>query len=80
YAVALASIRSKRNGLATNSILLKYYNENMNGKSKKVGLVAVMKKLLVYIFSILKNQKAYEIRTPELHCKMYVENQYLQVA
>lgn len=80
YAVALASIRSKRNGLATNSILLKYYNENMNGKSKKVGLVAVMKKLLGYIFSILKNQKSYEIRNPELHCKMYVENQYLQVA
>lgn len=80
YAVALASIRSKRNGLATNSILLKYYKENMNGKSKKVGIVAVMKKLLSYIFSILKNQKSYAIRTPELHCKMYVENQYLQVA
>lgn len=80
YAVALASIRSKRNGLATNSILLKYYKENMNGKSKKVGLVAIMKKLLGYIFSILKNQKSYEIRNPELHCKMYVENQYLQVA
>lgn len=80
YAVALASIRSKRNGLATNSILLNYYKENMNGKSKKVGLVAFMKKLLGYIFSVLKNQKSYEIRTPELHCKMYLENQYLQVA
>lgn len=80
YAVALASIRSKRNGLATNSILLHYYKENMNGKSKKVGLVAVMKKLLGYIFSVLKNQKSYEIRNPELHCKMYVENQYLKVA
>ena len=80
YAVALASVRSKRNGLATNSVLLNYYKENMNGKSKKVGIVAVMKKLLGYIFSILKNQKSYEIRHPELHCKMYVENQYLQVA
>ena len=80
YAVALASIRSKRNGLATHSVLLNYYKENMNGKSKKVGIVAVMKKLLGYIFSILKNQKSYEIRHPELHCKMYVENQYLQVA
>ena len=80
YAVALASIRSKRNGLATNSVLLNYYKENMNGKSKKVGIVAVMKKLLGYIFSILKNQKSYEIRHPELHCKMYVENQYLKVA
>ncbi len=80
YAVALASVRSKRNGLATNSILLKYYKENMNGKSKKVGIVAVMKKLLVYMFSVLKNQKSYETPHPELHCRMYVENKYLQVA
>lgn len=52
----------------------------MNGKSKKVGLVAVMKKLVSYIFSILKNQKLYAIRNFDLHCKMYVENQYMQVA
>ncbi len=74
YAVALASIRSKRNGDATNSILLDYYKNNMNGKSKKVGIVAIMHKLMKYLFSVLRNQKEYEIRNPKLHCKMYLEN------
>src|SRR5659263_187830 len=45
YAVALASIRIKRNGEATNRILLKYYQENLKGKKAKVALVAVMHKL-----------------------------------
>lgn len=74
YAVALASVRCKRNGNATNSVLLDYYKNNMDGKSKKVGLVAIMHKLMKYIFSVLRNQKPYEIRNPKLHCKMYVEN------
>lgn len=77
YAVALASVRTKRNGEATNSVLLDYYKNNMNGKSKKVGLIAIMHKLMKYIFSVLRNQKPYEIRNPKLHLKMYLENQLL---
>ena len=46
----------------------------MNGKSKKVGLVAIMHKIVNYIFSVLRDQKPYEIRDPKLHCKMYLEN------
>jgi transposase len=80
YAVALASVRSKRNGDATNPVLLNYYKNNMNGKSKKVGLVAIMHKLVHYIFSVLGNQKTYEIRPPKLHCKMYLQNQSCKVA
>jgi hypothetical protein len=57
YAVALASVRNTRNGNPINPFLLKYYKENLNGKSKKVGLVAIMHKLIKYIFSVLKNQK-----------------------
>jgi len=74
YTVALASIRSKRNGNATNPILLDYYKINMNGKRKKVGLIAIMHKLMNYIFSVLRNQKPYEFRNPKLHCKMFLEN------
>lgn len=62
------------NPLITNSVLLDYYKNNMNGKSKKVGLVAIMHKLMKYIFSVLSSQKLYEIRNPKLHCKMYIEN------
>ena len=74
YAVALASIRTKRNGEANNKILLDYYKSNLNGKKKKVALVAIMHKLVNYIFAILRNQKEYELRLPKLHHKMYLEN------
>lgn len=77
YAVALASIRTKRNGSATNPILLDYYKNNMSGKRKKVGLIAIMHKLLNYIFSVLRNQQPYELRNPKLHCKMFLENKAL---
>ena len=75
YAVALASIRKNRNGEPINKVLLNFYKENMKGKSKKVGLVAVMHKLINYIFSVLKNQKEYELRDPKIHEKMYLNNQ-----
>ncbi|SHH44675.1 hypothetical protein SAMN04488530_15012, partial [Asaccharospora irregularis DSM 2635] len=69
--------RTKRNSEAINPVLLNYYKNNMNGKSKKVGLVAIMHKLMNYIFSVLRNQKPYEVRNPKLHCKMYLENKSL---
>lgn len=74
YAVALASIRANRNGEANNKILLDYYKNNLNGKKKKVALVAIMHKIINYIFAILRNQKEYEQRLPKLHHKMYLEN------
>ncbi len=58
YAVALASIRKIRNDEPINKVLLNFYKENMKGKSKKVDLVAIMHKLINYIFSVLKNQKS----------------------
>lgn len=74
YAVALASIRTKRTGEANNKILLDYYKTNLNGKKKKVALVAIMHKLLKYIFAVLRNQKEYEQRLPKIHHKMHIEN------
>lgn len=74
YAVALASIRTNKNGKAINAILQEYYNTNLSGKKKKVALIAVMHKLLNYIFAVLRNQKEYEQRLPKIHQKMYLEN------
>ncbi|AWI06022.1 IS110 family transposase [Clostridium drakei] len=75
YVVALASVRKSRNGEPINKVLLNFYDENMKGKSKKVGLVAIMHKLINYIFSVLKNQKKYELRDPKIHTKMYLNKQ-----
>ena len=80
YAVALASIRIKRNGEATNQVLLKYYQENLKGKRVKVALVAVMHKLIKYLFAVLRNQEEYQVRDPKLHQKMFLENHTFQAA
>lgn len=80
YAVALASIRTKRNGEAMNSVLLKYYKENLKGKKAKVALVAVMHKLIKYLFAVLRNQQEYQVRDPKLHQKMFLENYNSHVA
>ena len=64
----------KRNGELNNPVLFKYYKTNLQGKKKKVALVAIMHKLLKYVFAILRDEKPYEIRDPKLHSKMYLEN------
>ena len=80
YAAALACIRTKRNGEATNPVLLKYYQENLKGKKAKVALVAIMHKLIKYLFAVLRNQQEYQVRDPKLHQQMFLENSSRQVA
>jgi transposase len=80
YAVALASIRTKRNGEAMNQVLLKYYQENLKGKKAKVALVAIMHKLIKYLFAVLRDQQEYQVRNPKLHQKIFIENKNIKVA
>lgn len=77
YSVVLTSIRNKRNGEPNNPILQEYYKENLKGKPKKVAFIAIMHKLLKYIFSVLKNQSPFELRDPRVHEKMYLQNNFL---
>lgn len=74
YAVVLTSIRNKRNGEANNPVLQQYYKENLKGKAKKVAFIAVMHKLIKYIFSVLKSRKPFEVRDPRLHNQMFLKN------
>ncbi|HCJ56118.1 MAG TPA: IS110 family transposase, partial [Clostridiaceae bacterium] len=71
---------TKRNGEAMNQILLKYYQENLKGKKAKVALVAIMHKLIKYLFAVLRDQQEYQMRDPKLHQKMFLENINKQVA
>lgn len=77
YAVALACIRKNRNGVPINKILLDYYQNNLNGKKPKVALVAIMHKIINYIFAVLRNQTRFELRDPKLHKQMFLENKAL---
>lgn len=77
YAVALASIRNNRNGVPINKILLDYYKINMKGKKPKIALVAIMHKIINYIFAVLRNQTPFEQRDPKIHKQMFLENNSL---
>ena len=72
YSTALACIRTNRNGVPINKVL--YYQNNLNGKKPKVALVAIMHKIINYIFSVLRNQTPFELRDPRIHKQMYLEN------
>ncbi|WP_291568889.1 MULTISPECIES: IS110 family transposase [unclassified Clostridium] len=80
YTVALASIRKSRNGVPINKVLLDYYQTNLKGKKSKVALVAIMHKILNYIFATLRNQKPFELRDPRIHKQMFLENKAIAVA
>lgn len=67
YTIAMASIRKTKKGDAINPVLKAYYESKIASKKKKVALVAVMHKLLHYIFAVLREQKPFEIRKPEDH-------------
>ena len=67
FTIAMASIRKTRKGDAINPVLKAYYESKTTSKKKKVALVAVMHKLLHYIFAVLREQKPFEVRKPEDH-------------
>ena len=67
YTIAMASIRKTKKGDAINPVLKAYYESKIASKKKKIALMAVMHKLLHYIFAVLREQKPFEIRKPEDH-------------
>jgi len=67
YTIAMASIRKTKKGDPINPVLKAYYESKTISKKKKVALVAIMHKLLHYIFAVLRDQKPFECRVPEDH-------------
>ncbi len=67
FTIAMASIRTTRNGKEINPVLKEFYTSKCVSKKKKAALVAVMHKLLHYIFAVLRDQKPFEIRKPDDH-------------
>lgn len=73
YTSVMTSIGKKSNGEISNSVLYKYYHEKCINKRKMVAFVAVMHKLVFYIYAVLRNKKPFELRTPEEHIKILSE-------
>jgi hypothetical protein len=51
--------------------LANYYNEKVKSKPKKVAVIAIMHKLVNYIFAVLRDKKPFEIMSPEKHNNLY---------
>jgi hypothetical protein len=73
HTMALISIGRSRNGSVNNPILYNYYSLKCQSKPKMVALGAVMHKVCNIIFAILRDEKEFEIITPEAHQKSYLK-------
>lgn len=69
YQVASANTHPQRNGELVNPVLYKLYCEKRASKGHKYAMVAVMRKLLLIIYAVLRDRKPYTPRTPEEHAQ-----------
>jgi RimJ/RimL family protein N-acetyltransferase len=65
--MALISISKDKNGSAKNPVLRDYYLKKCEAKPKMVALGAVMHKVCNIVFAILRDEKEFQIITPEEH-------------
>ncbi|MSU03208.1 IS110 family transposase [Tissierella pigra] len=67
HTMALVSIALNRNGSPNNPVLREYYLKKCQSKPKMVALGAIMHKVCNIVFAILRDEKEFEIITPEEH-------------
>lgn len=73
HTMALISISKNKDGSAKNPVLREYYLQKCVSKPKKVALGAIMHKVCNIIFAILRDEKSFEIITPEEHQNNYLK-------
>jgi transposase len=76
HTIALVSISVTRSGSANNIVLREYYLEKCKSKPKMVALGAIMHKVCNIVFAVLRDEKQFEIITPEDHQKNYLKVKY----
>lgn len=75
FNLAIASIKVLRNGVPANPILYEYYKTLSSRKPKKVAICAIMRKLIIHFFAILRDQTSFEFRLPEVHKELFITHQ-----
>ena len=71
HTLTLQSISISRNGDAKNPVLRDYYLEKCKSKPKLVAMSAVSYKVCNMIFAILRDNRPFEIISPQEHIKQY---------
>lgn len=78
--VAHNSVHPSRLGTIANPVLAAFYEKKCLAKPHKVALCAVMHKIVNIIFAILRDQKPFELRSPQEHDRMLKERHQIIAA
>ena len=73
HTMSLISISRNKDGTAKNPVLRDYYLKKCQSKPKMVALGAIMHKVCNIVFAILRDEKEFEIISPEEHQKNYLK-------
>ena len=73
HMVALNNLKvDKGSGMPVNPVIHSYYADKCKAKKKNVAVGAVMHKICNIIFAMLRDNKPFEVITPQEHCKQYL--------
>ena len=75
HMMAVNNIAVSKNKVSKNPVMHSFYEKKCQSKPKMVALGAVIHKLCNIIFAVLRDNKPFEIRTPEQHCSVYLTTQ-----
>lgn len=67
------AIHRCRGSAAGNPVLANFYQEKKKAKPPKVAQCACMRKMLDYIFAVLRDQKPFVVRSPDEHLALMYE-------
>lgn len=71
YVLALQSVSLRKNGEPKNPVIRSFYQEKCKYKAKMTALGAVMHKLCNIVFAVLRDEKPFELISPQKHCQRY---------
>ena len=79
HMIALNNLKlDKGSKMPVNQVIYDYYTSKCAAKKKNVAVGAVMHKICNIIFAILRDNKPFEMITPQEHCKRYALEQPLK--
>ena len=61
----------KGSGTPVNPVIYDYYTRKCSGKKKTAAIGAVMHKICNILFAMLRDNKPFEVITPEEHCRRF---------
>ena len=74
HMVSLNNLKiDKGTKMPVNPVIHSYYTDKCKSKKKNVAVGAVMHKICNIIFAMLRDNKPFEMITPQEHCKLYKE-------